>query len=215
MTETSSRVVLIPAGILLCLPCALLVGCSGTDGNGRSGTGTHPDRELMLEQYEVLDDKVAGDPENPDAYNTRGTLSYRLQRYMEAEEDFARAVELDPAYFEAWFNLGLAREAQEKKEAAIEAYCAALKIYPELLAALLNRGALFLQLGALRSARTDFELAARIAPDDPRPLFNLALQQREAGERNEAVRTLRRVLELEPAHADAQALLQEWGGRSE
>lgn len=59
---------------------------------------------------------------------TLGQAFVRHQKYDQAVEHFARAVELDPDYSAAWKNYGKALEKSGKLNEAIKAYTKGMKV---------------------------------------------------------------------------------------
>jgi tetratricopeptide (TPR) repeat protein len=69
----------------------------------------------------------------PDAYLGHSVLGLALlqsQRHEEAARELERAVELEPAALNAWGNLGIAYEALNDREKAIQCYQRVLALAP-------------------------------------------------------------------------------------
>jgi tetratricopeptide (TPR) repeat protein len=129
-----------------------------------------------------------------------------LGRASDAEAALLRAIELAPDSPAAFFNLGLLLAEQGRRRDAIEALRGALEADPELAPAAYNLGVLL--------AETDLEEAvhwcARAAagrPGDARYAYTLAFYQKQAGDIEASIGTLRGLLERAPGHADAYGLL--------
>ncbi|MCZ6675487.1 MAG: tetratricopeptide repeat protein, partial [Verrucomicrobia bacterium] len=62
-------------------------------------------------------------------YN-KGLTYFRQEQFAESIIEFTKAIEDDPAYFEAWKNMGIAHAKMEKNEWAAEAMRRAFEIKP-------------------------------------------------------------------------------------
>lgn len=109
-------------------------------------------------------------------------------------------------------NLGTVRILLDDFAGAIQAYSRSVGKVPEGFA---NRGLAYERLGLMQEARNDYLRALELDPTDETTLVNLGTMQFEAGEIDEAERTLSRAAALDPtAHwalSDvyrAQGLLQ-------
>jgi tetratricopeptide (TPR) repeat protein len=79
-------------------------------------------------------------------------------------------------------------------------------------------GVVYLKMGKLYEAASEFEFARKLLPGHPDPRMNLALTLERAGRIDEAARTYASALEVYPGHVptmQALARLQERHGRSD
>ncbi len=81
-----------------------------------------------------------------------GMLNARSGRHARAVELYQEAVDLQPSYAEAWFNLGVSRAEQGDRTQAIAAYRKAIAIRPEYTRALFNLLALLHANGEVAAA---------------------------------------------------------------
>jgi len=95
-------------------------------------------------------------------------------------------------------------------KAAIEAYKQALMEFPQDLAATLGLGGAFLEMGQLKVALKVFERAAQLAPNDPRPLDNLADVQERLGMLTEAAATHTRTGHLYANQGKLEEAVEAW-----
>jgi len=104
---------------------------------------------------------------------------------------------------DGWFRMALEFDADPAtREKAIEAYDRVIAIEPRHVEALLNRGTLSYEDGALEAARTYFEKAVEVAPDNAVARFNLASTLDELGWLQEARQQLRLAVRLDPGNPD-------------
>lgn len=83
-------------------------------------------------------------------------------------------------------NLGVALASAGRYDEALAAYAEALERSPSLIEGQLNRGNLLLVLGRTREAMPHLLNAARLAPGDGEPLFQLGHAHRALGDRRAA-----------------------------
>jgi tetratricopeptide (TPR) repeat protein len=138
-----------------------------------------------------------------------GSIAHaRMGQTAEAEVSLRRALRLDPENAPAHFNLGLALAAKGDQKAAEQALRAALKADPELAAAAYNLGVL-LAPDRLAEALPWLGKARQLRQDQPKYSYTLAFYQRQKGDRQAAIRELRRLLLEQPTFAPAYFLLGE------
>ncbi len=121
----------------------------------------------------------------------------------EKAEAYAMAVRLLPAFFEAWYNLGVARTGLEDSEGAEAAYYSAAKLRPDSIQVQRNLGRLLRNAGRLEDAAQVFEAALALAPDDPQACNDLGVIYRQLEDYDAAEQALRRAVELAPDYAAA------------
>ncbi|MEK8023566.1 MAG: tetratricopeptide repeat protein, partial [Candidatus Hydrogenedentota bacterium] len=96
----------------------------------------------------------------------------KLNNFPEAAKAFAKALTVDPAYFEAALNLGIALQKQHRHSEAIWAFDRASKLMGSLSAPWLHLGEARLALRDFPGARKAWERALDIEP------HNQALKRR-------------------------------------
>ena len=94
-----------------------------------------------------------------ETYNGFGTLQYKLCRYGEARESYARAIALRPDYAEAHANLGLLEKATSNFDAAEAHLRHALHLAPDHPGAANTMGVLLQESGELDEAEARFRSA--------------------------------------------------------
>jgi tetratricopeptide (TPR) repeat protein len=93
----------------------------------------------------------------------RGVAATRAKEWSVAAVAFSRAVEMKPAYPEAWNGLGFALRNQGKYAEALKAYDEALRLRPDYPDALEYLGEAYVKMGRLEDARRVLE---RLTPLD-------------------------------------------------
>jgi tetratricopeptide (TPR) repeat protein len=93
----------------------------------------------------------------------RGVAPTKAKEWSVAAAAFAKAVEMKPAYAEAWNGLGYALRNQGKYPESIKAYDEALRLRPDYPEALEYLGEAYVRMGRLDDARRVLE---RLKPLD-------------------------------------------------
>ena len=93
----------------------------------------------------------------------RGVAATRAKEWSVAAAAFSRAVEMKPAYPEAWNGLGFALRNQGQYAEALKAYDEALRLRPDYPDALEYLGEAYVKMGRLDDARRVLE---RLTPLD-------------------------------------------------
>jgi tetratricopeptide (TPR) repeat protein len=93
----------------------------------------------------------------------RGVAATRAKEWSVAAAAFSRAVEMKPAYPEAWNGLGFALRNQGEYAEALKAYDEALRLRPDYPDALEYLGEAYVKMGRLEDARRVLE---RLTPLD-------------------------------------------------
>ena len=120
--------------------------------------------------------------------NNVGADLLKQNRLEEAIAEFQRAVEVDPSYVAAHFNLAYAYERAQRLDEAIAQYKKALQLDPNNVFGLNNLGVLYTSKAQYDEAIKVLEQAARIEPSNTTVSKNLEnarknksiLQEREA-----------------------------------
>jgi serine/threonine protein kinase/Flp pilus assembly protein TadD len=150
-----------------------------------------------------------------------GVCAHRLGRSKEALQAFSVCVgaasattegrEQDTKSIQAQilFNRALAYSGAGGDREALEDYNRALELDPTIGRAALNRGLLHFKLQRYQQAIADLNLALADGMPPASVHFNLALVYQAQKNRAAALASVRRALECEPNHKDAQALLNQ------
>ncbi len=98
--------------------------------------------------------------------NTHGVVLELLGRYAEAQQEFRRAIDADPAWGVVHYNLGVALEKNNQTDEAVAAYQASLALDPESHLAQSNLASALRNAGKLEASRHAFRRALELDPDD-------------------------------------------------
>ncbi|MEZ4359864.1 MAG: tetratricopeptide repeat protein [Kofleriaceae bacterium] len=103
---------------------------------------------------------LAGCPSFADAHNNLGRLLHQRGELAEAELHYRAALAAEASSLH-WFNLGVALDDQQRRDAAIEAYREALALEPAMREAHLNLARLLDQRGRGTGQPADLQAAVR------------------------------------------------------
>jgi tetratricopeptide (TPR) repeat protein len=153
------------ARVLLFIAAAALAGCQTV--------GTAPTSEVEENQYAASPANVASltsvvqrNPNDPQAYNMRGSVLGQAGRNDEALADFNKAISLDPNFGQAYANRGLIQRKTGKLDQALADYGKALELDPNYAVAYLGRGIVYRLKKQPLDAFKDFNKAIAIRPDN-------------------------------------------------
>jgi tetratricopeptide (TPR) repeat protein len=156
---------------------------------------------------------VQMDATDADAWYSLGRIRYTEQRFSDALSCFQQALKLAPKSAKAENNLGLAYEAMNQTDAAVEAYRQAIKWQKEgphdqvSEQPLLNLGIVLLHREELAEAEPLLTQAVALAPKDPRiheQLGHLYMQKADYGA---AQHELQQACALDPKNSSLHFLL--------
>jgi tetratricopeptide (TPR) repeat protein len=138
------------------------------------------------------------------AHLALGKALYDCARFQEAEASLVRSVELNPSMGEAYFYLGLTREALSRPQDAAESYRRALELNPEDAYAHLRLGDLYLNEKDGKNAVTDATHALHLferyglEEEQANAYWTIGWGHYLNGEWEQSIAASRRAVELRP-----------------
>ncbi len=164
-----------------------------------------------LDALTTLDPLIAaGGAKRPDraqALNLAAACALRLDRKPDAERYWRMAIEAEPGFAQAHYNLGVLLHGLEQWAQAEGCYRQALAIRSDYLDAHNNLCALLKACDRFRDAEQACRQALSMLPDRPVLLHNLGTVLVELGRLTEAEAAYRKALSIEPNYADAKSKL--------
>ena len=158
-------------------------------------------------KYTAFTLPVSGNRTEAERVFSRGLQAQTSRRYAEAVEAYREAVRLDPAFYEAHYNLGLAYARQNNSTAALPSYEKALVIRPDSADARYNFALLLMESHFTLDAISEFEKGIAAHPTEARS--HLALGNIYAQDLRQPAKAkvhYRRVIEIDPHHPQASAI---------
>ena len=128
-----------------------------------------------------------------------GNLLWQLNKPLEAERCYRKAVDLQPRYVEALVNLGAAKWALDSQDEALACYKKAIKLDSKNVEAYHNLGGAYYQQGKGIEAIKAFQTALRIQPKHVRTYKHLGNAYHEQGYFQEALQCYEKVVQLAPS----------------
>ncbi len=119
-------------------------------------------------------------------YLERALQRYEGGYYKGAEDDYSRALDIDPSDEEIWLGRGLAREKQKDFTGAFSDYTRAIDIRENFFKAWINRGNVLFKLERYQNAIEDFDVALIYQPDYAPAIYNRAMAKLKLKDRNGA-----------------------------
>ncbi|HET7892100.1 MAG TPA: tetratricopeptide repeat protein [Candidatus Sulfotelmatobacter sp.] len=212
------------AGTLVaCLACAFAAAqTAGNPASAQSGSqGQGDDSSSSTHRKSSAHHTKVAEEVGPSPELTKAEEFIQKKDYASAEPLLQKAVDADPANYEAWFDLGFAENGLGKTSDSIAAYRKSVAAKPDVFESNLNLGLQLAKNGQpdaeqfLRAA-TQLKPTNRVANGQARAWLSLA-HVIEASKPDEALAAYRRAAELQPKDPEphlAAGLLFEKQGKS-
>jgi len=140
------------------------VGQTGQTGQGSLGSGPIQG----FDKVKMLQDVVAKDPKNMNAWIELGNILMDSKRYAEAVEPYAKALAIDPKNVDVRVDMGTCLRSSGKPDMAIKEYKKALEYNPNHINANKNMAVvLTYDLKDGKQAVKYFEKSLALAPNAP------------------------------------------------
>jgi tetratricopeptide (TPR) repeat protein len=149
-----------------------------------------------LKDLASCDEDVKADPDDADAWVSRGAALGELDRHQEALENFRKAIELQPDLATAWTGRGAALGNLGRYEEALESFYKAVRLRPDYATAWTGRGMALRDLGRYEEALESFDRAVQLQPDLAAAWNNRGLALLNLGRHDEALESMKRTVEL-------------------
>lgn len=138
--------------------------------------------------------------------NTAGYHEMEAGRIDEAIILFQKAININPSYAEAYYNIGQCYSG-ENTEKTIEAYKKSIKLDPHHIAVYWSLGASYRNSKKYREALETYKQAIDIDPTNSKTYLGLGGSYLELEYYNEAIESYRRAVENDPLSANAYSEL--------
>lgn len=157
----------------------------------------------------LLNEILRDDARDFQAWTELGTVHFIQQKIDDAEKDYLRAIETNPAYLQAHLNLGRLRLKQKKYDAAIEALSQAVKVRPLSAEANYFLGEAYLQNKRGSLAVNYLNEALRLDPEGMAEAhLRLAALYNAAGLKDKAAAEYEQFLKKKPDYPEKKKLQQ-------
>lgn len=145
-------------------------------------------------------------PSSPTTHNNMGDVYSRKGDLDSAIKSFSKAIEINPRYADAYHNRGNAYQNKGDIENAIKDYEIAISINPNIWQSSQNLAFIYFEKGDFATSLKFMEISYS-KNQNINSAFNLALIYSKVGKVKEARSLLINILSVDPANANANALL--------
>ncbi|XP_013873074.1 transmembrane and TPR repeat-containing protein 3 [Austrofundulus limnaeus] len=145
-------------------------------------------------------------PDFKQAYISRGELLLKMNKLTEARDAYLRALELDGANADLWYNLAIVNIEMKDSSEALKNFNHALELNPRHKLALFNSALLMQESGEPRfwpEANRRFLTYVEEEPDDANGYFNLGMLAMDANENVAAEHWMRKAIGLQAGFRSA------------
>jgi len=162
------------------------------------------DQKHYDDSIRTLNELLAVDPKDFQAWSELGTALLLKQNYEESEKAYLRSIAERPAFFLALMNLGRMRSLRKNFEGAIEPLTAAIKVQPESAEANFYLGEAYLQMRKGSQAVPYLNEAARLGRAEAH--LRLATLYNAAGMKDKAAIEYEAFLKKKPDYSERKKL---------
>ncbi len=128
----------------------------------------------------------------------KGLARAKQQRWLEAIDSYAVALQHDDKFAPAWVNLGLGYLALNQPDKAVYCLNQAVRMEPKNAASYFKRGVALSRLGKFHEAADSYSEAIRIKPDYAEAYYNRSLVNRDLSNTEQAEKDRAEALKLNP-----------------
>ena len=146
----------------------------------------------------VVNKYIEQNPHHPDLHNALGSFYVNAKRYDEGEEAFRKALDINPEYLEARFNLFKALKKHGKLESAVEEGEILLETklsYPDFYCSL---GEIYISMEIFERADAVLQRAIEKNPKYAETHFLLAKVRENQGLKEKAIEELKKCIDSNP-----------------
>jgi len=143
-------------------------------------------------------------PYSPKAYDDMGVSLVHKGRINDGIEFYRRALQINPNYWNARFNLADALVEANRMDEAIPHYVQGLSLNPDHAHAHRNFGTVLASRNQLDEAIRHYQVALQLAPDDAKTHYNLGSCLMQQGKLDQARAHLEAAVNLQPDPATAE-----------
>jgi tetratricopeptide (TPR) repeat protein len=136
-------------------------------------------------------------------FNIQGVCYADRQQFDAAVQSYQQALQIQPDYTEAHYNLSVAFNNLGQLDKAIVSYKKTLKIKPDYPEAHYNLGVIFNNQGKLSAAISCYQHAIKFKPNYTKAHSNLGIALKDMGQLQASVKSYQQVLKLQPHDPEA------------
>jgi tetratricopeptide (TPR) repeat protein len=156
----------------------------------------------VREAEKIYRDVLLRDPTNVDAIRLLAGIAMRAKQWGDAEALLERALEIAPDFHQGWNDLGLARQEQDKTEAAIVAFQRVIQLEPHRPAGYVSVGTVCAMIGQHDESMDMFRKALEKDPTNFGALSGMGHVLKTVGMQDEAIASYRECIKQNPDHGE-------------
>lgn len=199
------------AAVLAVASALIFTACEGTptgDKSARNGDSLYKEQNYTeaLDSYFTAQERGLNAYKQEKLYAGIAACYCQLGEYEKSIEYYNKSLEIDPANFEAWVNLGVAYRKTGDRDKAMECYEKALEYDPENNASVplyTSLGSIYIELDKPMSAISYLEKAQEFYPEKADIHAYLAIAYKMAFEYAKSEEALAKAKELHYPKIDA------------
>jgi Flp pilus assembly protein TadD len=157
----------------------------------------------QLEAMAAFQAAIRLNPSMPEAHFALGVIWMRRGDTTAAKKEFLRVQELDPQFVESYNNLGALLAKEKEYSGAVGQFLEALRLNPKLVEPRINLSKILDRYGNAEAAADQLQTATRWAPSNADLYLSLGEVQYRLERYQDAIRSFRRALQLNPRLAGA------------
>ena len=146
----------------------------------------------MVKAEVMVKELISEDSTLPHLHNSYGMILDKLEKIDDAIASYKKAIKLNPAYFEVYFNMGQLFMRNRMAEKAIPNYKKTLELKPDFVEGYIALGNALKYLKKFKEAIFNFRKVVELKPDFPGGHIVLGAALQENGQLNEAIPHLKK-----------------------
>jgi tetratricopeptide (TPR) repeat protein len=151
----------------------------------------------------IYRDVLLQDPDDVDALRLLAGIAMRAKQWGDAEVLLEKSVALAPDFYQSWMDLGLARQEQDKLDAALEAMQRAIRLEPSKANAYAASGTACAMAGRHEEAIEFYSKALETDASHGGALSGMGHVLKTIGQQDEAIASYRECIHRNPGYGEA------------
>jgi tetratricopeptide (TPR) repeat protein len=135
--------------------------------------------------------------------NISGASNAGLMQFDDAIDSYKKALEIEPGYSEAYYNMGVTFKKKGNLDASIESYKKALEIKSDYTEAYFNMGNTLRDKGDLEASIDSYKKALEIKPGYSEAYYNMGVTFKKKGDLDASIDSYKKALEIKPGYVEA------------
>ncbi len=156
------------------------------------------------EAFIIYTNLISNGTKNHIVYGNLGVLHGKKGDTKKMASLLKKAIEINPSYLEAHYNLGNAYQIEGNLDMSIRYYKTALKINPNYHNAHYNLGNSLRKKGEISASIASYEKAVKINPNFAEAFINLGNSLKESNRNQYAIDSYKKALRINPSFLEAQ-----------